>query len=65
MRHRREPILNAVEHGTSNGRVEGFNTEVRLVQHADGFRSAHAALALVTLGAGPIDRGLPHTSTDG
>ena len=33
MRQRREMILNAVEHGISNGRVEGFNTKLRLPPH--------------------------------
>jgi len=31
MRQRRDLILNAVEHGISNGRVEGLNTKVRLI----------------------------------
>jgi transposase len=61
MRHRREILLNAIEHGISNGRVEGLNTKVRLiVRRAYGFHSADAALALVMLGAGPIDLKLPH-----
>jgi transposase len=61
MRHRRDLILNAVEHGISNGRVEGLNTKVRLiVRRAYGFHSADAALALVMLGAGPINIKLPH-----
>lgn len=61
MRQRRDLILNAVEHGISNGRVEGLNTKVRLiVRRAYGFHSADAALALVMLGAGPIDLKLPH-----
>ena len=61
MRHRRDLILNAIEHGISNGRVEGLNTKVRLiVRRAYGFHSADAALALVMLGAGPIDLKLPH-----
>ena len=61
MRQRREMILNAVEHGISNGRVEGFNTKVRLIiRRAYGFHSADAALALVMLAAGPIDIKLPH-----
>ena len=61
MRERRELILNAVEHGISNGRVEGLNTKVRLlVRRAYGFHSADAALALVMLAAGPIDLKLPH-----
>jgi transposase len=61
MRQRRDLILNAVEHGISNGRVEGLNTKVRLlVRRAYGFHSADAALALVMLAAGPIDLRLPH-----
>lgn len=61
MRQRRDLILNAVEHGISNGRVEGMNTKVRLlVRRAYGFHSADAALALVMLAAGPIDLTLPH-----
>ena len=61
MRQRRDLILNAVEHGISNGRVEGLNTKVRLlVRRAYGFHSADAALALVMLAAGPIELKLPH-----
>ena len=61
MRHRRDLILNAIEHGISNGRVEGLNNKVRLiVRRAYGFHSADAALALVMLGAGPINLQLPH-----
>ncbi|HXH59561.1 ISL3 family transposase [Iamia sp.] len=61
MRRRRDLILNAIEHGLSNGRVEGLNNKVRLiVRRAYGFHSADAALALVMLGAGPIDLKLPH-----
>lgn len=61
IRHRRDLILNAVEHGISNGRVEGLNTKVRLiVRRGYGFHSADAALALVMLAAGPINLQLPH-----
>lgn len=64
MRHRRDRILNAIEHGISNGRVEGLNTKVRLItRRAYGFHSADAALALVMLGAGPIHLKLPHERT--
>ncbi|MGH2393314.1 MAG: ISL3 family transposase [Candidatus Limnocylindria bacterium] len=64
MRQRRDMILNAIEHGVSNGRVEGFNTKVRLlIRRAYGFHSADAALALVMLAAGPIDLRLPHERT--
>jgi transposase len=64
MRNRRDLILNAIEHGISNGRVEGMNTKVRLiVRRAYGFHSADATLALVMLGAGPINLQLPHERT--
>lgn len=64
MRQRRDLILNAIEHGISNGRVEGLNNKVRLiVRRAYGFHSADAALALVMLGAGPINLTLPHERT--
>jgi len=61
VRLRRDLILNAIEHGISNGRVEGLNTKVRLIiRRAYGFHSAEAALALVMLAAGPINLRLPH-----
>lgn len=61
MRGRRDIIVNAIEAGISNGRVEGLNTKVRLIiRRAYGFHSAEAALALVMLGCGPIDLKLPH-----
>ena len=61
MRQRRGIIVNAIEAGISNGRVEGMNTKVRLlVRRAYGFHSAEAALALVMLACGPIDLKLPH-----
>lgn len=64
MRYRRDLILNAIEHGISNGRVEGLNTKVRLiVRRGYGFHSAEAALALVMLAAGPINLKLPHERT--
>jgi len=64
IRQRRDIILNAIEHGISNGRVEGLNTKVRLIiRRAYGFHSAEAALALVMLGTGPINLQLPHERT--
>ena len=64
IRQRRDIILNAIEHGISNGRVEGLNTKVRLIiRRAYGFHSAKAALALTMLGAGPINLQLPHERT--
>jgi transposase len=64
MRERRGLIVNALEAGINNGRVEGLNTKVRLlVRRAYGFHSAEAALALVMLACGPIDLQLPHEHT--
>ena len=64
MRDRRGIIVNAIENGISNGRVEGLNTKVRLlIRRAYGFHSAEAALALVMLACGPIDLKLPHEQT--
>ena len=64
MRDRRGIIINALEQGISNGRVEGLNTKVRLlVRRAYGFHSAEAALALVMLACGPINLKLPHEHT--
>jgi transposase len=61
MRDRRGLIVNALEQGISNGRVEGLNTKVRLIiRRAYGFHSADAALALVMLACGPIQLTLPH-----
>lgn len=61
MRDRRGLIVNAIEHGISNGRVEGLNTKVRLIiRRAYGFHTANAALALVMLACGPINLTLPH-----
>ena len=55
MRDRRGIIVNALEHGINNGRVEGLNTKVRLIiRRGYGFHSAKAALALVMLACGPI-----------
>ena len=64
LRARRELILNAIEHGLSNGRVEGLNTKVRLIMRRGyGFHSPEAALALLMLACGPIDLHLPHQQT--
>jgi transposase len=64
MRERRGIIVNAIEAGISNGRVEGLNTKVRLIiRRAYGFHSAEAALALVMLACGPITLNLPHEHT--
>ncbi|MGH9087923.1 MAG: ISL3 family transposase [Acidimicrobiales bacterium] len=64
MRERRGLVVNAIEAGISNGRVEGLNTKVRLIiRRGYGFHSAEAALALVMLACGPIDLKLPHEHT--
>jgi len=64
MRDRRGIIINAIEQGISNGRVEGLNNKVRLIiRRAYGFHSADAALALVMLSCGPINLTLPHEHT--
>lgn len=61
MRDRRPIIINAINEGISNGRVEGLNTKVRLIiRRGYGFHSATAALALVILACGPITLALPH-----
>jgi len=61
MRDRRRIIINAIEQGISNGRVEGMNTKVRLIiRRGYGFHSAKAALALVMLACGPINLTLAH-----
>ena len=61
MRPPRGIIVNALEQGIRNGRVEGMNTKVRLlIRRAYGFHSAEAALALVMLACNPINLQLPH-----
>ena len=56
----RQGILAAIEHGLSNGRLEGLNNKVRLLSHrAFGFHSAEALLALVYLCCSGIELELP------
>ena len=44
----------------SNARAEALNNKVKLlVRRADGFHSAHAALALIHLTCGPVTLTLP------
>jgi transposase len=53
-------ILAAIEHGVSNGRLEGLNSKIRLLSHrAFGFHSAEALIALVHLCCSGIDIPLP------
>ena len=50
MRKHQDGILAAVEHGLSNGRLEGLNSKIRLLSHrAFGFHSADARIGLVYL----------------
>lgn len=60
LRDYRDGIIAAVEHGLSNGRLEGLNSKVRLLSHrAFGFHSAEALLALVYLCCSGINVPLP------
>lgn len=60
LRQHRQGILAAIEHGLSNGRLEGLNNKVRLLSHrAFGFHSAEALLALVYLCCSGIELKLP------
>lgn len=50
IREHRKGILAAIEHGLSNGRLEGLNNRIRLLSHqAFGFHSPEALLAMVYL----------------
>ena len=49
----RAPILAAIEHGLSNGRIESANTKIRLITRvAFGFKSPEALIALAMLNLG-------------
>jgi transposase len=61
MRQRRDLILNAIERRVANDCAEGLNTRAGPIVRRDyGIHSADTALALIMLGAGPIDLQLPH-----
>jgi transposase len=61
IRKNRDGILTAIRTGINNGRVEGLNSQVRvIIARARGFHSAEAALGLVMLTCGPITHTLPH-----
>lgn len=63
-RQHRDLILNTIEHGINNDRVERFNTKIRLlIRPAHGFHSPNATLALTMPAAGPINLTLPHQHT--
>jgi transposase len=52
-RHTRGPILAAIEHRLSNGRIESVNTKIRLITRvAFGFKSPDALIALAMLNLG-------------
>lgn len=61
LRQYRAGILGAVEHGLSNGRLEGLNSRLALINHrAAGFHSASAFIALAMLCVGGFTPVLPH-----
>ncbi len=61
IRKHREGILAAVRLRVNNARHEALNRRVRMiVNRAYGFHSSRAALALIMLTVGPINRVLPH-----
>jgi transposase len=60
IRAHRKGILAAIEHGLSNGRLEGLNNRIRLLSHqAFGFHSAGPLLAMVYLCCAGIKIPLP------
>lgn len=60
IRQHKPGILAAIEHGVSNGRLEGLNSKIRLISHrAFGFHSAEALIALVHLCCSGINIPLP------
>jgi transposase len=61
IRKHRVGILTAIRTGINNGRVEGLNSQVRVIlARARGFHTAEAALGLVMLTCGPITHTLPY-----
>jgi transposase len=60
IREHREGVIAAVKLGLSNGRLEGLNSEVRLISHRSfGFHSAAPLIALIYLCCGGIEVELP------
>lgn len=60
IRAHRDGILAAIQHGLSNGRLEGLNNRIRLLSHqAFGFHSAGPLLAMVYLCCAGIKIPLP------
>ncbi|MBW3563049.1 MAG: transposase, partial [Actinobacteria bacterium] len=61
IRAHRDAIIATIRLGWNNGRVEGLNNRVRLINRRGfGFHSAQAVAALVMLSCGPVDLRLPH-----
>ncbi len=61
LRRYRDGILAAVEHGLSNGRLEGLNSRLALINHrASSFPSAKAFIAPAMLCVGGFTPALPH-----
>ncbi len=61
IREHRQGVLAAIEVGISNGRLEAFNSKVRLLSHrAYGFHSANALIAMIYLCCAGIQIALPH-----
>jgi transposase len=55
-----EAILNALDHGLSNARVEALNTRIRLItRRAYGFHSATPLIGLAMLSFGGLNPALP------
>jgi len=60
LREYQDGVIAAIEHGLSNGRLEGLNNKIRLISHrAYGFHSADALLSLVSLCCTGIELPLP------
>jgi transposase len=60
LRRHRQSVLNAIEHGLSNSRLEALNTKIRLINHRSyGFHSPDPLIALIHLCCGPITIELP------
>jgi transposase len=66
LRQYQDGVLAAIEHGLSNGRLEGLNNKIRLLSHrAYGFHSPEALLALVYLCCTGIHLPLPSDQRPG
>jgi len=60
LKRHRDGVLNAIELGLSNSRLEALNARVRLINHRSyGFHGPHPLIALIHLCCGPITIQLP------